>query len=366
MEVHQFTQGFAYGDATSNMALTLQRLLLDMGVSSSQIFSLAENIGSDQRDRCLDVREYAGSSSSQNAVLYHYGNASALSEHYASAPDRKILVYHNVTPSCYFRALAPDTAVRLDRARDELSALADCTDLCCGISAFNLDGIRDCGFRKTMVFPAWVDTKALEVRPTPSILHRYGDGILNLLFVGRVAPNKKIEDLLRVYQCLRKSRPGLRVRLLVVGSFVGMELYKTYLAARCLEAGLDGVTFTGHVTQADLNAYYRVSDALVCASEHEGFCIPLMEASHFDLPVFAFDIPGVRETLNGAGVLFLKRDFRYAAEIIARVIADPSLRRDIVKSQKARLLDFGIDRVAERLAEALEAVGARSQGEGGS
>lgn len=363
MEVHQVTQGFAYGDATSNMALTLQGLLLDMGVSASRIFSLAANIGSDQRERCLDIREHAGCSSPENVILYHYGNASPLSEYYANAPDRKILVYHNVTPSCYFRALAPDTASRLDRARDELSALADCTELCCGISAFNLDGLRDCGFRKTMVFPAWIDTKALAIRPTPSILHRYGDGILNLVFVGRVAPNKKIEDLLRVYQCLRSSRPGLRVRLLVVGSFVGMELYKTYLAARCLEAGLDGVTFTGHVTQADLNAYYRVSDALVCASEHEGFCIPLMEASHFDLPVFAFDIPGVRETLNGSGVLFLERDFRYAAEIIARVIFNPELRRDVVKSQKTRLLDFGIDRVAERLSEALAAVGVDPAGE---
>lgn len=357
MEVHQFTQGFAYGDATSNMALTLQRLLLDMGVSSSQIFSLAENIGSDQRDRCRDIGEHSASSSARNVILYHYGNASPLSDYYASVPDRKILVYHNVTPSCYFKALAPETAARLDRSRDEVAALAGCTDLCCGISAFNLEGIRDHGFRKTMVFPAWIDTDALDVRPTPSILRRYGDGILNLVFVGRVAPNKKIEDLLRVYQYLRRSRPGLRVRLLIVGSFVGMELYKTYLEAKCLEAGLDGVTFTGHVTQADLNAYYRVADAFVCASEHEGFCIPLMEASHFDLPVFAFDIPGVRETLNGSGVLFLERDFGYAAEIVARVIADPDLKRDVVKSQKARLLDFGTDRVAERLAEALAAVG---------
>ncbi|NQT93373.1 MAG: glycosyltransferase [Lentisphaerae bacterium] len=358
MEVHQITQGFAYGDATSNMALTLQQQLLGMGVSSSRIFSRAENIGSDQHDRCLDIGEHVGSASAENVILYHYGNASPLSAYYANAPGRKILVYHNVTPACYFRALAPDTAVRLDAARGELSTLADCTDLCCGISAFNLAGVSECGFRKTMVFPAWIDKDALGVRPSPAILHRYRDGFINLLFVGRVAPNKKIEDLLRLYQCLKKSRPDLRVRLIVAGSTVGMELYKTYLAAKCLEAGLDGVVFTGHVTQADLNAYYRVSHAFLCASEHEGFCIPLMEATFFGLPVFAFDIPGVRETLEGTGVLFLERDFRYAAEIIARVVASSSLTSAVVDGQKTRLLYFSSERVAEHLAEALAAVGA--------
>jgi len=354
MEVHQLTQGFSRGDATSNMALKMQEILHDLGHGSSSIFSMPEHIGSQESERCFDYHEHRRYSGRDGILMYHYGNASPLSEYYSRVPDRKVLVFHNVTPSCYFRALSPTAARKLERARDDLEALGACTDLCCGISRYNLSFLSGMNFRRTMHFPAWIDESALRVAPSAGLLGAYRDDYVNLLFVGRVAPNKKIEDLIRTYRVLKRGNPGLNVRLFVVGTYVGTELYHAYLLSLCKDMGLTNVVFSGHVSQAELNAYYALADAFVCASEHEGFCIPLMEAAFHGVPVFAFDIPGVRETLDGCGVLFSHRDFVYAAETIGQVLGNAELKQAIVAKQKERLHDFREELVRERLVEVLE------------
>jgi glycosyltransferase involved in cell wall biosynthesis len=348
MEIHQLTQGFSHGDATSNMALRIRVLLRQMG-HASEIYSLADHIGPQEGGRCLPHEAHRRRSSPAAVLLYHFGTSSPLSDYYAAAPDRKVLVFHNVTPPRYFRALFPDVAARQEKALGELARLSACTDICCGISRFNLASLGDLTFRKALHFPGWVDEELLAVPPAPSVLRQYRDGRRNVLFVGRVAPNKKIEDLIRVFRFLTAEEPWRGARLLVAGSSVGTELYRAYLVSLCREMGVEGVTFLGHLSQAELNACYRAADAFVCASEHEGFCIPLMEAACHGVPVFAFDVPGVRETLGGCGVLFGRRDFRRAAETIRRVLASPRLRDDIVSRQKARLEQFGERRLRERL-----------------
>ncbi len=352
MRVHQFVQGFSYGDATSNMALKIQALLGRMGVRESLIYAPLSTTAPTETHRCLDYR--LARPSADDVLIYHFGTASQLSGHLAGIPGRLVLMYHNVTPSCYFRAVAPERVAVLDQARDELAALRGRVQLACGISDFNLDLLARLGYERRMVFPAWIDADALALPPDQAVFARYAEPAVNILFVGRVAPNKKIEDLIRLFSCLRAGFQPRKAKLFVAGSYAGVESYYCYLLSLCKELGLRDVNFTGHLSQAALNAYYRMAHAFVCTSEHEGFCIPLLEAAHFGLPVFAFDIPGVRETLGGTGVLWTRRNLPLAAESVAAVLGNEPLRADLLARQRARLRDFDESRVRERLRSLLD------------
>jgi glycosyltransferase involved in cell wall biosynthesis len=365
MEIHQLTQGFSHGDATSNMALRIQAILRAMG-HESNIYSLAAHIGAQEKSRCLDHESHRARSRPDAALMYHFGTSSPLSGYYAAAPDRKVLVFHNVTPSRYFRAIRPDLADTLDRAMEELARLAPCTDLCCGISRYNLSVAGGLPFRRTMHLPGWADAELMRVPPSAAMLRQLRDGRLNLLFVGRVAPNKKIEDLVGLLRAANAGGRAPRARLVVAGTFVGMELYHAWLISMCAGLAPGDVVFTGNVSQAELNACYAAAGAFVCASEHEGFCIPLLEAAFHGVPVFAFDAPGVRETLGGSGVLMRRRDLRRAAELLRLALADRPLRDAVVRGQTARLAQFGEDRLREGLKAVIAQVAPGGPAENGA
>jgi glycosyltransferase involved in cell wall biosynthesis len=184
----------------------------------------------------------------------------------------------------------------------------------------------------------------------------YGDDRTNLLFVGRIIPNKRIDDLIRVFAVYKRLDP--RSRLLLVGDTRGHERYYDRLQQLIRALAVKDVVFTGHVDDDDLAAYYRVSHLFLCLSEHEGFCVPLQEAMHFGLPVLAYDTGAVRETLHGGGVLLLDKRPEEVAELIRLVLDDPELRGRVLATQaramrEVRDTDFGA-LLLDRLAPVLE------------
>jgi glycosyltransferase involved in cell wall biosynthesis len=199
-------------------------------------------------------------------------------------------------------------------------------------------------------------------RQPPSAVTRrlFADGRTNVLFVGRIIPNKRIEDLVAAFAAYRRREP--RSRLLLVGDYRGHERYYARLRERAVALGLslaDDVVFTGHLEHDDLLACYAASHLFLCLSEHEGFCVPLLEAMVFGLPVVAGDAGAVRETLGGAGVLLEDRDPETVAEVLARLRPDGELRRAVLAGQGRALAalertDFGA-LVRERLAPVLDA-----------
>lgn len=113
--------------------------------------------------------------------------------------------------------------------------------------------------------------------------HYKDDGYTNFIFVGRVAPNKKQEDVIRAFYCYKKyCNP--KSRLFIVGSYNGMERYYHRLRRYVGALELDNVVFTGHIPFAQILAYYHLADLFLCMSDHEGFCVPLVEAMYFNLP----------------------------------------------------------------------------------
>jgi glycosyltransferase involved in cell wall biosynthesis len=186
----------------------------------------------------------------------------------------------------------------------------------------------------------------------------YDDGRVNVLFVGRIIPNKRIEDLIGVF-ALYQRHVEPRSRLLLVGDYRGHERYYDRLQERVRRLGADEVVFTGHVDDDDLRAYYSAGDLFLCLSEHEGYCVPLLEAMAFGLPVIAYDAGAVAETLRGGGILLREKRPEVVAELIGRVHEDPALRAAVLGTQEralgaVRAIDFSA-LLQERLAPVLAA-----------
>jgi len=184
----------------------------------------------------------------------------------------------------------------------------------------------------------------------PELERRWRDGWTTVLHVGRFAPNKRIEDLVRAFHVYRRINP--KSRLLLVGTDAGLENYSAAVRALAERLGTPDVHFLGHIDFRQLCACYRLADLYVAMSEHEGFCVPLLEAMHFGVPIVAFAAGAVPETLGGAGLLFREKRFEEVAELMHLAVSDPALRAGLVAAGRGRLEHFA-PRAIERELRAL-------------
>ncbi len=353
MRVHQLLAALSYGDAIGNEALAIQRQLRAAG-HESDIF--AEMVHPRVARLARPLWEYPLVSSLETVCIYHFSIGSAAGRLIHPAPDRLVVIYHNITPASFFLGFHPHLAGLCHHGRRELQAFAPRTELALGDSEFNRQELDQAGFARTGVLPIVLDLSLYARTPSPVARRLYDDGRVNVLFVGRIIPNKKIEDLIRVFAAFQKwVRP--RSRLLLVGDHRGFERYLGRLQEMVRELCLDEVVFTGQVDDEDLYAYYRAADVFLCLSEHEGYCVPLQEAMLFNLPVVAYEAGAVRETLRGGGLLLQEKNPELVAELLDRVMHGGDLRRTVLANQAQaiaaiRATDFGA-LLGERLAPVL-------------
>ncbi len=345
--IHQFVAGYARGDAISNEARVLQTLFRGWGYASD-IFCEQRRILPEWRSLARDLSEAPAACANGAVALLHLSIGSASNACFAGLGCPKIILYHNVTPHHYFQWFHPAMAVELERGREQVKALAQTADIVLADSAFNARELIEMGYTQPAVFPLALDFNTLHQTPDRSYLRRFRDGRTNILFVGRCAPNKRIEHVLAVFAHYQKA-VNPHSRLLLTGSWSGMERYYFWLLSLAREWRLRDVHFLGSVPQNVLNAVYRVADVFVCMSEHEGFCIPLMECMAFDLPIIAYRAAAVPETLDGAGVLTDRKDYPALAEMIEHMVRDLPLRRSIIARQRQRLARYQARNVDDEL-----------------
>jgi glycosyltransferase involved in cell wall biosynthesis len=351
--VHQLVSNFDVGDAIGNHVRALRGLLRSWGYASDVYAQYVHQ--SLQADARFYTR-YREVASPDSVVLFHFSIGSEVTSFFAGLPDRRVMIYHNITPPEYFVGVNPRVADRCRRGRWELARLRRVTELALGVSEFNRAELDAAGFPRTGVLPILVDWEQYGDPPVRAVEARYRGGT-TLLAVGRIAPNKRVEDLLKAYYFYCRLDPDSR--LIVVGSAVDTESYLAACQKLAADLGVaDRVIFTGAVPQAELCTYYRLASVYLCLSEHEGFCVPLLEAMHFDVPVIAYASTGVPGTMGDAGVLLPEKDFPAIAEILHRVVADPGLRRTLVAGQRARLRAFDARAIGARLQEHLESLAA--------
>ncbi|HEY7412163.1 MAG TPA: glycosyltransferase family 4 protein, partial [Vicinamibacteria bacterium] len=251
----------------------------------------------------------------------------------------------NITPGEWFLGFHPHLAGLCHHGRRELSAFAARTLLGLGDSEYNRRELEAAGYARTAVLPIVLDLERYRRPPSPLVARLYGDGTVNVLFVGRMIPNKRIEDLVRTFAVFQRAVEP-RSRLLLVGDYRGHERYYDRLQEMVHALGVRDVVFAGHVDHDDLLGYYRAAHLFLCLSEHEGYCVPLVEAMLFGLPVIAYDAGAVKETLRGGGLLLAEKRPEVVAELMGRVLRDGAVRRAVLATQEraveqVRAQDFG-------------------------
>jgi len=331
--VHQVLATLGYGDAIGHEVLGIQRALRSAGYESSIYVETADPR---LEDLTLDYRDLVGSISPEDVLIHHFSIGSRASRTAYALPGRMVLVYHNITPPEYFIGVHKDLVKLCFRGRRELTAYIARCELALGDSEYNRQELEDLGFPRTGVLPVVPDFTHLDVAPDRALAGGFDDGWTNVMFVGRVIPNKKFEDVIRAFHVYR-TRHNPRSRLLLVGSYSGFEPYLAMLTALVAGLGTPDVHFLGHVSNEELTALYDVADVFLCASEHEGFCVPLVEAFHKGVPVLAYASTAVPATMDGAGVLYETKDPAEVAKLVEAVVSDAGLEQAIVAAQDAAL-----------------------------
>jgi glycosyltransferase involved in cell wall biosynthesis len=352
--VHQVVAALLPGDAVGNEALEFRRMLR-ASAHESRIY--AGHVAPEMADEGLPFDAYAGLPDSADAVtLLHFAIGSPVMRAVLARRGPLVLRYHNVTPAQFFVGYRPDLVELCHQGRALLAEFASRAMVGLAVSEFNRRDLVDASFEKTEVLPLAMNFTALEHAPDPFVLSRFNDTRRNLIFVGRLAPSKKVEDVIRVF-CAYQRYVEPESRLFIVGDGRGFETYTRRLDELVSHLRIDEVVFTGPVTQAELNAYYRLSHAYLSLSEHEGYGAPLVEAMQFGLPVLAFDAGAVRETLRGGGVLMKDKAPEVVAELLDVVLNDEATRAAVLATQ-ARALESirGVD-LASGLARILKSVG---------
>jgi L-malate glycosyltransferase len=355
IQVHQVLATLGYGDAIGHEVLGIQRVLRSAGFASD-IF--VETVESRLEALTRDYRELRDGSHPDRLLIHHFSIGSKASRIAYALPDRMVLVYHNITPPEYFAGVHPLLAQLCFMGRRELTAYADRCELALGDSEFNRQELETLGFPHTAVLPVVPDFSHLDVTPNRILAREFDDDWTNILFVGRVIPSKRIEDLIRFFHVYRMHHHP-RSRLLIVGSYGGFELYFAMLHQLIATLRTPDVVFLGHVSNEELVAVYEVADLFLCASEHEGFCVPLVEAFHQRVPVMAYAATAVPATMDGAGVLFDTKDPFHVARLMDAVLSDLGLQHAILEAQDAALARLRAQnfpgRLLRHVAAALEA-----------
>jgi glycosyltransferase involved in cell wall biosynthesis len=358
MRVHQMTATLAYGDAISNdileIALRLKTWGLDARIYAEHVEARVGHVGQ------LDQAYERYLSEPNDLLIYHYSIYTTNLKLFAQSQNRKIVIYHNITPPEFFHGFDSHLETLCRSGRLALPQLRDC-DLALAVSEFNRRELIAAGIpeHRTAVLPIFLGLdKFAQVGRDPVFYRRMRQNDwTNLLYVGRLAPNKGCDDLVKLLYMYRKHiNPAAHLWLVGNRSIVR---YVRYLEALIARLGLaDAVTFTDRVSLGELRACYEASDVFLCGSRHEGFGVPLLEAMYFGLPVMAYHAAAIPETLGGAGVLFERWAYAEIVETLHLLVTDTGLRGQLVEAQRRRLADFDSEHVEAQLRRALGQVGA--------
>ena len=337
MRIDQLVPAYHRGDAIGDEATYLRAFFRSLG-AQSDIYRLTCDRELEAESRNFGAFAAPGPA---DVTILHFALPSPLTPAFRGLGSKKVVIYHNVTAPEFFAPYSAELSRLCRLGREELKSLAPVTDAALADSPFNARELAEFGFRDAEVFPLFVDFAKYE-QPASAFVHKLlRDGRTNILFVGRVAPNKKIEDLIKVAFYYKKYISPL-VRLIVVGKTSSLPKYYRGLVRLASEFHLQAeeVRFLGHVPDDELHAAYRAADVFLSLSEHEGFCLPLVESLVFDVPVVAYDSTAVPDTLGGAGILVRDKRPDRLAELIDVLVRDPALRAKVVAGQRVRLAEL--------------------------
>ena len=345
--IFQVMEALDAGDAVSTIALNNAELIQEIGAGGS---ILSRHTHASLTGKSLPVNQF--DLRSNTALIFHYWNYSYLKDFARSFTGPKAIHFHNITPPGYFSPDSPGYEAT-SKGYAQLPVMVNMFNLLIGDSAYNLEVCKPYlnAPKPAIVVPPLIDADAVRAKQhDPELLeHLKKQRGLKILFVGRIARNKRQDRLIELATAIAR-RGGTDVWLYLVGSTSGDPQYRAELDALCSRLpNKSRVVLTGKVSDAELYTYYRAADVFVSASEHEGFGVPLIEAMALDLPVVAYAAGAVPETMGSGGLLLHEWDVEMAARKVLNLTGDPSARENLLSRQQSNLRRFAYDAVKTSL-----------------
>lgn len=355
VRIDQVIPSLASRDAIGGHVVQLRDLLRSRGYQSDIYYG---NATPDRLDDGYPVSRLGDRSSNGRVLLYQLSIGSGVADIFRGRSERKFVNYHNITPADLLDAWVPAVGEEVRWGRAQLRDLAPTTEFAIADSVFNERELQAAGYRSTTTVPLLIDLDGFAGSPDPALTARLADqkthGGTDLLFVGKVSPHKGQHDLVKALAAYRRLYDP-KARLHLIGGAISDE-YRIAVERFADELDLlDAVEIAGSVTHEELIAYYAASDVFVCLSNHEGFCVPLLEAMYHRLPIVAYTNTAVPETVQGAGLILPNKEPARVAAAIDRVVQDPQLRSRLARAASERVGAFALPRVREGFASALEA-----------
>jgi glycosyltransferase involved in cell wall biosynthesis len=352
MKIVQMVTSISFGDAVGNDVQALSNLLISNGYETA-IYTEAYDPRIAKNHTIIPARPLP-ELDKEDVLIYHLCINTPLNHEIKQMKCRKVAIYHNITPQDFFKEHNFILYAACKNVREDLKKLAGTFDYCIADSSFNRDDLIENGFTCQIdVRPVLIPFEDYEKTPSQAIIDKYDDDKVNIMFLGRVAPNKKQEDVIAAFSCYIKNY-NPNARLFIVGSSEGMESYKKQLDEYVSKLGIENVIFTEKVPFDEILAYYKIADVFLCMSEHEGFCVPLVEAMYFDVPIVAYASTVIPETLSGAGILLDEKDPLITAGVVDRLVTDENLRKLVIEGQRKRLLDYSYEKTSKLFLKYIE------------
>lgn len=343
----------AYGDAIGNETFALRDYIKNLGYETS---IYAENVQAPLSKKEAYSTDKMPDLTSDDIGIYHLSTGSKLTYEFAKLTCKKVIIYHNITPPVFFENYE-ETIRRINKwGLEGVAFLADKVDYCIADSDYNKKELIDMGYQCPIdVLPILIPFSDYEKEADISIVRKYQEGKTNILFTGRIVPNKNFQDVIRTFAYYKKYYDKT-ARLFLVGNQQNTPVYYEILKEYVAKLGVEDVYFTGHIKFNQILSYFRIADIFLCLSKHEGFCVPLVEAMYFNIPIIAAATSAIPYTLGNSGILVDEKDTLCTAGVIDRVIKDKQLREAVLTNQRARLQDFSYENVTKQFRVILDRI----------
>ncbi len=353
--IDQVIPTLASRDAIGGHVMQLRDLLRSRGYASDVYYG---NASPDRLDEGIPITRIGERPSSGRVLLYQLSIGSGVADIFRDRPERKFVNYHNITPADLIEAWIPQVGEEVRWGRAQLRELAKVTEFAIADSVYNEMELRDAGYPSTTTVPLLIDPEDFTGNPDPALSARLASrragGGTDLLFVGKVSPHKGQHDLVKALAAYRRLYDP-RARLHIVGGAISEE-YQRAVERFADELDLaDAVEWAGSVTHEELIAYYEHCDVFLCLSNHEGFCVPLLESMYHRLPIVSYRNTAVPETVAQAGLILPDKEPARVAAAVHRVVEDARLRTELATAAGQRVDWFALPRVQDGFVSALEA-----------
>lgn len=342
MKIVQVIVNLERGDAIGNFTILLDNMLKRAGFKTEIVACRA---GKGIPEGLTKKKEEIKKLDPDDVLIYQMCESNPVNRLIECAVCRKIAIYHNVTPPHFFNKWGSFMTELQKTALEDLASMRNVFDHVIAVSEYNKRDLIGMGYDESIidVIPILIDFDDYQQSPDMDTINKYDDGYTNILFVGRIVPNKKQEDIIQTYAYYKKHINS-KSRLILAGSPFSDDYFndlKKYIET----IGVADVVMPGHVSFKEILAYYNIADILLCMSEHEGFCVPMLEAMMFDVPIVTYAGAAIPETIGDSGAMFYEKNPVVVSYLIDRVVRDAHLRDTIIEKQRAQLEKYSKEKI---------------------